>query len=218
MTADQPTRIRYSDTCEFDDLDEPARSWPVVVETVQRHVVWVEADSPAEAARHITDDPTDYLKYDPENALGGDWSVREPDRWEVRDIYADGWYGDTLGQQHGPVRACTECGDVAHQVEREPDHRADCSQHEHSWSLDYIATRGEWKAFCYCSLRDGSSWPDKPRAGSSGDFRALTPALPREALVAHLRGKRARMHGGGFRQLREHEQAVVDALAEVRRA
>ncbi|WP_327223094.1 hypothetical protein OG229_02800 [Streptomyces platensis] len=97
--------------------------YPVIVETVQRHLVWVEADSLKDAVEGLDGDPDWYQELTSQNQIesGYDWSVEAPEDhnwgWEV--------YPSTRVQ--GPRQACTECGTVAHAVQWKPWHKEGCT-------------------------------------------------------------------------------------------
>lgn len=68
------------------------QSYPVFVEYTQRHVVWVEADSPEQAAEQLARWPYDSTD-DGETLFESMLSVSAPKRdWEWEDIYGNGDY------------------------------------------------------------------------------------------------------------------------------
>ncbi|MEV7466212.1 hypothetical protein AB0O20_06805 [Streptomyces kronopolitis] len=97
--------------------------YPVIVETTQRHLVWVEADNLKEAVETLGGDPDWYEELTPQNQIddGYDWSVEAPEDWD--------WGGDVypFTRAEGPRQACTECGTVAHDVRWKPWHKEGCT-------------------------------------------------------------------------------------------
>lgn len=185
-------------------------SWPVVVEITSRHVVWQEAASPDAAVDAVRRRSDRHYQYQSDAALDGLWAAGKPDRFDAQAIY-DSFCG--LGEEHGPVERCTNCGVVAHWVSG-PDHRADCPRHEHRWSIKSSRNGEAWSAYCYCALRPGSDWPTPSGPGCrSGDFRSLSPALCQDMLVAHLRRHpNHSVMGDAFRSLSPPERAVIEVL------
>lgn len=71
---------------DIDDLEDIAPSYPVIVEYTYRHVVWVEANSPAAAATYLQETP--YESTDDQSTLVSSWwKVSEPDRYDWDDLY-----------------------------------------------------------------------------------------------------------------------------------
>ena len=67
-------------------------SYPVFVEYTQRHIVWVEADSPQKAAERLGSWPYEST-HDSETLFETGLSVHAPkDRWDWEDVYGDGDY------------------------------------------------------------------------------------------------------------------------------
>ncbi|MFJ3950219.1 hypothetical protein ACIPXV_09140 [Streptomyces libani] len=95
--------------------------YPVIVETVQRHLVWVDADDLEEAVECFGDDPDWYEEITPQNQIEGgyDWSVEAPEDW-AGEVYP-------FTRIQGPRQACTECGTVAHAVQWKPWHKEGCT-------------------------------------------------------------------------------------------
>jgi hypothetical protein len=98
--------------------------YPVIVETTQRHLVWVEADDLEEAVECFGDDPDWYEALTPQNQVEGgyDWSVEAPEghSWD--------WEVYPFTRVEGPRQACTECGTVAHDVRWKPWHKEGCAR------------------------------------------------------------------------------------------
>lgn len=68
-------------------------SYPVFVEYSQRHIVWIEADSPEKAAERVASWPYESTN-DDETLFESGLSVRAPkDRWDWKDVYSEGDYG-----------------------------------------------------------------------------------------------------------------------------
>lgn len=91
LLAHERSMRRYNDT----------ERWPVVIETVQRYLVWVEADNPRAAKQKVRDDSEWYERITHESPFdGGLYSADSPEEWEAREeIYED----------HGPLNRCHVC-------------------------------------------------------------------------------------------------------------
>lgn len=62
------------------------QSYPVIVEYTHRHIVWVDADNPKDAADRMQSEP--YEKTDDHETLSSSWwEVREPKSYDWADIY-----------------------------------------------------------------------------------------------------------------------------------
>lgn len=78
----------YSETSAFENLDAPRTEYPVIVTDTRTHVVWVEADSPAEAERYAQYDT--YELVNSENFVDGGMSSKAPDKIDV-EVWGDSW-------------------------------------------------------------------------------------------------------------------------------
>lgn len=84
-----------------DDLEDIAPSYPVIVEYTFKHVVWVEAGSPAKAAKYVQEVPYEHTS-DQTTLCSAWWEVSEPKDWDWRGAvydYSDGPY-TTLADAH----------------------------------------------------------------------------------------------------------------------
>lgn len=61
-------------------------SYPVIVEYTHRHVVWVNADGPKDAADRLQSEPYERTS-DNETLAESWWEVREPRPYDWTDIY-----------------------------------------------------------------------------------------------------------------------------------
>lgn len=88
----------FSETCEFDRLADPERFYPVAIQVTETYIVWVDADSPQEAASSIKDSPEEWLEGErPVEAEVSD--VTEPYPWAV-----DEWNSNNGHRDYGPWR------------------------------------------------------------------------------------------------------------------
>lgn len=99
----------YSDTHDFDELDEPDREYPILVTVSTTHVVWIEADSPAAAERCANDDGHIYEDLNSQNSAGGELIAKAPDEFDVRcgadtTLHADGPRDWGHANEYGPWR------------------------------------------------------------------------------------------------------------------
>ncbi|NUL13261.1 hypothetical protein [Streptomyces lunaelactis] len=80
------------------------RSYPVIVETRQVYVIWVDAES-ADRALAYHEDPCD-LNLNNHQSIDGDWTVRRPDQFEL----ASAFESRRTRRIVGPEIACPDCG------------------------------------------------------------------------------------------------------------
>jgi hypothetical protein len=66
-------------------VPEMQQSYPVLIECTEHRVVWVEADSPEEAAEFVQNDSEYISTVQPYDA---DWTAKAPaNRWDWEDLY-----------------------------------------------------------------------------------------------------------------------------------
>lgn len=87
---------------DVDDLAQPDTAYPVIVKTVQEHVVWVEADSAAEAYEQLSDESDWYERIDERTTLAGSWhEVRPIETWDWDTVERGGdWYQGLRADAH----------------------------------------------------------------------------------------------------------------------
>ncbi|MFF4848737.1 hypothetical protein [Streptomyces sp. NPDC001194] len=79
--------------------------YPVIVETREKYVIWVEAESQEDAVKTLSDDSEIYELLIPEHRApeGYDYSVDPVDDWNwASDVYH-------YSRKLGPQRGCNEC-------------------------------------------------------------------------------------------------------------
>lgn len=101
----------YSDTCDFDELAEPDREYPVLVKVTTTHVLWVMADSPAEAEQQLAGDYEGdvYDSLNPQNSVDSELDVTAPDKFDIQcgadsTFHADGPRDYGRANEYGPWR------------------------------------------------------------------------------------------------------------------
>lgn len=75
-------------------------SYPVVITTTQRYVVWVEAETAKDAVEGTKDNSEWYELISGETAIDADYEIEAPDRWEHHAVYE---------HRIGPARGCQTC-------------------------------------------------------------------------------------------------------------
>lgn len=98
--------------------------YPVIVETTERHLVWVEADSLKDAVESLSDDPEWYEAVTPANRIEGGYSYQ----MEAPEDHSWDWEVYGYDRVEGPRQACTECKAVAHSVRWGLWHKDTCPQ------------------------------------------------------------------------------------------
>lgn len=74
-----------------DDLAEAECYYPVIVMEHKEHVVWVQADSLADALDQLKNDPEWYESISDQETLCGFWQdMSTPDKWEWSKVYDRG--------------------------------------------------------------------------------------------------------------------------------
>ncbi|MEU0659564.1 hypothetical protein [Streptomyces lavendulocolor] len=93
--------------------------YPVIVETTERHLVWLEADDPKDALRRLEGDGSWYEYLSNDTRLDDYYgiSMALPESYEWSHVY---------NKKHGPVRGCSDCGGSAYEVGAKVWHRDNC--------------------------------------------------------------------------------------------
>lgn len=130
-------------TTNVDDLADIQASYPVIVEYTHRHIVWIEAHSPKDAAASLQNEP--YEKTNDHDTLASSWwKVSEPDRWDWDDIYPT-W-------NDGPYRSNADAHVDAHRAElhrREREaQRAACTAAGHPNTREPLSGGRIWCGGC----------------------------------------------------------------------
>ena len=152
------TRVLVSETAWFEGLPRPDRWYPVAVEFTETRIVFVEADSQAEAVEYAKDDGD--LGGDWEHAERTDWTDFGPaDGWKARHVI-ESWRGSQ--DEAGPREACPVCCAVADYARqhglRFARHDGSCPYHVHlvhiSAAFGGGADRGiiGWRPECSCGV------------------------------------------------------------------
>ena len=179
MTAHGRTSTveKFSETVEFEELEQPIRRWPVVVEVVTTYVIWTEGDTYQEAIDDCKRDGCLYERFDKTEAQGGGWEVVEnPSPWQYEPDYPP---------YHGPMTRCAECEQVAHDTHYQ-SHKGTCSSFLHypdrrprkGWGEN----EGKFRGGCNCGISDRERealifpWRDAPEEAEAD-------------VAAHLVGK-----------------------------
>lgn len=84
----------YREPTYVSDLPEVDRSYPVIVVETRRYVLWIEAETPAEAVEQFGCDPHDPGRG---SLYWFDYSAEAPDRWDWADIERSNSDGDWSG-------------------------------------------------------------------------------------------------------------------------
>lgn len=142
---------RFSDTVDFEDLEQPVRLWPVVVETTTTYVIWEEGETHQEAIDACKRDGALYEAFTPDAVNGSGWEVLDaPSPWQYEPEYA---------VFIGPRPQCPDClrlGEVGYQ-----GHEYACPQYVHTIEVRENTRAGEgeprWRANCWCAL-DKFEW------------------------------------------------------------
>jgi hypothetical protein len=78
--------------------------YPVFVEYTHRHIVWVDADDPEQAARCVNAAPYEYTD-NHETLYMTSVDVQPPkDKWDWQDVYDDSWDGAYTTQADAHVQ------------------------------------------------------------------------------------------------------------------
>lgn len=95
------------------------RRFPVLVSTTNHYVVWVEGDSPKDAASRLNDDSEWYEVLDGEHPRDADYDIAAPD---------DGWdFSRVYGRRQGPADYCAHCDRYSDPTDVRPLwHNDDC--------------------------------------------------------------------------------------------
>jgi hypothetical protein len=76
--------------------------WPVVVDTIERHLVWVEADSEAAAVKAVREDDTWYERLSAGDVIDGGFHAADPlETYELTE--------HVYHQDQGPANRCGTC-------------------------------------------------------------------------------------------------------------
>lgn len=105
-------------------MTETLDRYPVIVETREKYVIWVEAESQEDAVETLSGDSEIYELLVPEHRApeGYDYSVEEVDElnWSW-DVYH-------YSQKLGPQRGCNECRASGHDLYAYVPHAESCSR------------------------------------------------------------------------------------------
>lgn len=99
-------------------MADDERRFPVMVSTTNHYVVWVEGDSPKDAAARLADDSEWYEAIDGEHPRDADYNIQQPDDWDWWKVYE---------RRFGPADYCAHCGRYSDRSDIRPLwHDADC--------------------------------------------------------------------------------------------
>jgi hypothetical protein len=139
---------KFSETCEFDELEQPERFYPVVVEVTRTYVVWQSGEDYADAVRIAKNDPELYEAFDKNTAQGGGWEVRDkPYPWEYEPDYPE---------QVGPRSRCPECLSVSPYIGYQT-HERTCPEYQHrAHVITHVGgpNAGKSRGECNCQTLD----------------------------------------------------------------
>lgn len=84
-------RAPYADRC-WGHTPEERDSFPVIVTYTLTHVVWVPADSQADAVEQVDNEPYEYTN-DQRTLAEADSKSAAPDEWDWEIVSRDGYFG-----------------------------------------------------------------------------------------------------------------------------
>lgn len=93
------------------------RRFPVLVSTTSHFVVWVEGDSPEDAATRLNNDSEWYEAIGGEHPRDYDYDISQPDGWEWGRVYES---------RQGPRDYCAHCDRYSDLDVRPLWHNDDC--------------------------------------------------------------------------------------------
>ncbi len=205
-----------------EELDVPDTWYPVVLESTERRVVWVEAESQQQAYRYLRDEPWELWEgadpVDDGSSLVAIAPTKQSDEpWY--STYDEHAYTSARELEVGPTEACPECGATA----RERDHHAwrwginhagTCSRHSHyvSDGTAYVRDANGRERMAMPLLRFPKCSCGEP--GWDAPYRAVIGEVDFPALSKEAYAQLAQQHVAG----RPHSKNIPLGLTGLRPA